>query len=566
MDTNIKYADLLKKNAELFQPDKPCFRIAVLSNITISTIKDLLEYSLRSRGVNAMVEIGDYDNIVQDCGKFSDYDAIFVFYELANIVDALPFQLHCLTENTIQSVIEKAKDTIRFIFDGLAEARLVVFNLLSAFPFSITSLSETPLDRICTEVNSFVRSCAPRSFNLVDVEKIFAQRSVREMIDLRFFLSSRALYSVNFLRAYSEHVYPLLGSALGKYKKVLVLDCDNTLWKGVLGEEGAAGVQIYREIQSYIVTLARHGILVCLCSKNNPEDVDEILKDPRMILKEDHIVCKAVNWNDKCENLALISQTLNLGMDSLVFLDDSDFEINLVRQKVPDVTAIKVPSDYVEYIWLFQYVMELFYMARTTEGDFNKTLQYKSEFSRTSERSKFDNIEDYLATLNLEIMLFVGRGEKVSRLAELTRKTNQFNLTTRRMTEAELDLAGDSSNYIVMGLDVRDKFGEYGTTGLLLIRIEGSEAVLEQFLLSCRVIGRRIEFKIFDYVVEFLKRRGVQVVFGKFIPTSKNAQVRELYSVLGFDLIGEHEGRLDFRLDLENYRQSGIEYIEVKYA
>lgn len=566
MYPDIKYTELLKKNAEMFRADTPHFRIAVLSNITIAPIKDVLEYSLRIRGINALVEIGDYDNLAQDSSRFSDCDALFIFYELANIVDALPFQLHNLAESDIQAIVEKAKNTLGFLFDKLAKSRLVVLNLLSALPFELTSLSETPLERICREVNAFARSNAPQSFKLVDIEKIFAQCPVRNAIDLRFFLSSRALYKFQFFRAYAEYVSPLVSLTVGQYKKVLVLDCDNTLWKGILGEDGVEGIQIYQEIQSYVVKLSRLGILVCLCSKNNSKDVDEALQDSRMILRDDHIVFKAVNWKDKSENLARIAETLNLGLESFVFLDDSDFEINLIRQKMPSVTALKVPADYVEYLWFFQSVMSLFHRDNFTEESVNKTSQYKDEFARIEQKSRFDTIEDYLSSLELNMNLSIDAENKMSRLTELTQKTNQFNLTTKRMTQSELDFARTSGDHMIIGVDVRDRFGDYGTTGLVLVRLEGNQAVLEQFLLSCRVIGRRLEYKLFDCVAEMLKQRGIQTVFGKYTPTSKNAQVKELYPALGFNLVNEHDGELDFSLDIDKYSKFDIDYIGVSYA
>lgn len=562
----MKYSDLLREHAALAIPAATPCRVAVLANITIDSLRQVLEFSLRSRGVAATVTIGDYDNIAQDSERFRDHDAVFVFYELAAIVDKFPFELHRFDPAMLDALVQKAKRELAFTFEALAASRLVIFNLLSATPFTLNSQAATPLERMCQEINDFVRASAPRSFRLVNLEKLFARCSVERSIDLRFYLSSRALYKYEFLHAYSEFVSPIVGATVGHYKKVLALDCDNTLWKGILGEDGLRGVRMFSEVQSIFVQLADAGVLVCLCSKNNAADVDAALHDERMVLTDRHIVVKAVNWSDKADNLAQIAETLNLGLDSFVFVDDRDFELERVRQRHPMVTTFKVPANYSDFIWLCQSIAGLFYREGDIAEDRAKVSQYRSEFARREQRTRFEGIEDYLASLQLSIKLSVNRVDLVPRLAQLTQKTNQFNLTTRRMTESELLDANNSSDHVVLGVGVSDKFGAYGTTGMIVTRQENGAAHVENFLLSCRVIGRGIEFKAFDCLMELMRSRGVEEMFALYRPTPKNAQVKDLYTKLGFTLASEQDGALHFRMRVAAYKSSNIGYIEVENA
>jgi FkbH-like protein len=566
MNDTIKYTELLRRNAELGRVSDSTFRVAVLANITITSIKEVLEFSLRSRGIGASVTIGDYENIAQGSAKFRDHEAIVIFFELAAIVDNLPFELHRIDATGIETLIVKAKQELAFTFDALAGARLVLLNLLTALPFTHRSPGDTPLDRLCREVNEFIRARAPKSFRLVDLDKILAGQSVRDCIDLRFFLSSRALYQYSFLRAYSEFIYPLIGITAGQHKKVLVLDCDNTLWKGILGEDGPRGIQMFAEVQSLAVQLAQSGVLICLCSKNNPEDIEALLTDPRMVLRDEHLIVKAINWKNKADNLSQIAETLDLGLDSFVFVDDSDFELDLVHRMLPSVTTFKVPAVYAEYLWSFQTVAGLFYREDTTAEDRAKTAQYRTEFARQGDRMRFEKVEDYLASLELSVKLTANDARLLPRLAQLTQKTNQFNLTTVRMTESELTAASANPNYLVLGIDVSDKFGAYGTTGLIVARQSGADAYIDNFLLSCRVLGRRIELKVFDALIELLRSRGAGRIYGVYRATAKNGRVKDLYSRLGFSLIENDAGVIRFRLDVDSYEDSRIEYIKVANA
>ena len=566
LDLDLKYADVLRLNAELAKGADGKLQVAVLANITVEALKEVLEYTLRSRGIDASVTIGDYDSLAPESVRFRDAGVVVVFYEVAALIDLLPFQLHRMDPGKMAELIESAKRQVALVFAALAQTRVVIFNLLTATPFTLKSQGPTELEDACREINDFVRANAPENVQLVNLDKILARCPAVDAVDLRLFLLSRSLYRVRFLQVYADFIHPLIAVVTGHWKKVLVLDCDGTLWGGTLGEDGLEGIRIYREVQSLVVRLVRHGVLVCLCSKNDASDVTAALDDPGMILRNEHVAVKAVSWADKAAGLAQIARTLELALDSFVFVDDSDLELEWVRRALPAVTAFKVPADYPEYLWLWQSIAALFYKGPDTREDRERTALYKTEFARREQGAQGADLGAYLASLRLVVRLSVNQVEQLPRLAQLTQKTNQFNLAMRRMTLAELKDASTAPDGLAIGIAVCDKFGDYGTTGLILVRQAGNTAHIDNFLLSCRVLGRGVERRAFDGVVQLLRSRGVDSVTGLYRAAPRNGQVRDLYERLGFELLADDGCSRRFRLRLDGYEPCELTCIEVELA
>jgi FkbH-like protein len=564
----IKYHQLLQANADLGSHLALNYRIAALSNTTINQCKEIIEYSLRRVGVGAVVEVGEYDNIVQDSERYSGYDCVIVFWEVANLIEELPFRFHEFDQAKMKGLVAHVKNQIIFAFEKLGGAKLVLFNRLSAAPFTFNSRKKTELDLICDDLNNFIEQNAPSCVRLVDIESIYFSRTIAASIDLRYFLSSMAFYSIDFYRTYADYIKPFILSSVGKIKKVLIFDCDNTLWKGILAEDGLTGVKMYREIQHIAVEMAKKGVIVGLCSKNNPEDVDEALQShSEMVLTDAFIVIKAVNWEDKSVNLQSIASSLNIGLDSFVFVDDSDFEVNLIKEKLPEVTVFQVPKDYAGYvIKLRSIVDEYFYNPTETKEDTSKIDKYKTEFVRASGKDNFENIEDYLKSLKLEMKLMVDPADAIDRLSQLTQKTNQFNLTTRRYTSNEIKSFVEDPSFLVVAMDVVDKFGSYGTTGFAICRVNDGEAEIDTLLMSCRILGRNIEFRFIHQLVQLLKKRSAIKVSAEYLKTSKNAQVSGFYLKAGFVVVKEEPDCTLFERSITEFVEKDFNYIKVSYA
>jgi FkbH-like protein len=564
----LKYHQLLRANSDLGFNLELNYRVAAISNTTINQCKEVIEYSLRHKGVGAVVDVGEYDNIVQDSERFSGHDCVIVFWEVANLVDGLPFRMHEFDHVKLDELVAQVKNQIRFAFEKLGNSKLVLFNRFSAAPFTFSSRKECQLDFVCDELNYFIAQYAPPSVRLVDIEQIYFTGSLTTSINLRYFLTSKALYSVSFYRNYAEHIAPFIMGSVGKVKKALIFDCDNTLWKGILAEDGMKGIKVYQEIQHLAVEMAKKGVIIGLCSKNNPEDVDEVLRSHSdMVLTDAFIVIKAVNWEDKSTNLQRIASSLNIGLDSFVFIDDSDFEVNLIKEKLPEVVVIQVPNDYAGYVNKLRSVIdEYFYKPTETKEDAAKIGQYKSELARTSDKDNFENIEDYLKSLRLELKLWLNPHDAIDRLSQLTQKTNQFNLTTRRYTPTEISNFIKDPSCLVVAIDVNDKFGSYGTTGLTICHVSNGEAVIDTLLLSCRVLGRNIEFRLMGQLVQLLKGNGVRKITGKYLKTAKNSQVSDFYAKAGFALVNDNPECKVFEHHITELANEDFNYIMVNYA
>lgn len=320
-------------------------------------------------------------------------------------------------------------------------------------------------------------------------------------------------------------------------KKAIIFDCDNTLWKGVVGEEE---VLHDSEIQQDILFLVHRGVIIGLCSKNNEEDILRALEG--QVLMEEFISVKRINWKDKASNLKEIAQELNIGLDAIMFVDDSEFERELVKAQLPEVLTIH-PKD------LMVTVLENFNLT----GNITKTQQYRENYLRAKAQEQFADISEYLASLNMVLTIKVNDTSQIPRIAELTQKTNQFNLTTERYTEDEIREVMDGLR--VYSLSVKDRFGDNGLTGVCIISQWDvpQYAIISVFLLSCRILGRGIEYAFMDYIMKDLKKLKYLHVYGEYIPTQKNKQVENFYSDLGFKRCEGDPQEFVYWIDISKY-------------
>ena len=573
---SVKYKEILKLNKELSRSlTSDSYSIAVLSNITVNQFKEICEYSLRVANVNAGVKIGDYDNIVQDSLKCKDSNLVIIFWEMCNIIDGLQYKIELFDDQEIDSIVEKTKSEIDLVFKNLQNTSLVLFNKFSSIQFTGSSINETDLEKLSEQLNQYLADNMPENVKLVDLEKVIANVGVNPSLDLRYYYSSKALYTIDFFKAYAEYINPYIMSANGKSKKAIIFDCDNTLWKGVLGEEGFDGIEmssstrdgaIFSEIQSIALAINKQGILIGLCSKNNPADVDEVIKShPDMQLRDEHITIKKVNWSDKVTNLREIAGELNIGLDSLVFVDDSSFEVNFIKEQIPEITVLQVPDRLYDYPKMFRENSGLFYNLSYTEEDKQKIEMYKQQVQRETVKKEYADIEGYLSSMGLKLTIFEDDNSIIPRMSQMTQKTNQFNLTTKRYTEGNIKNFISTDNSKVFAFSVSDKFGDSGVTGLNIININDDSQIAEidTLLMSCRVIGRNIEYAFMDYVIDYIKNREINLVRAKYIQTQKNEQVKDFFDKCSFLLDGSTENGKNYVLNIRDYKSKQIHYIEV---
>ncbi len=572
----MKLTEIIKKNRELeSQLNGDIYEIGIISNITINLLKEVLELNLREKGIYAKVSVGDYDSIIQDSLKFSEFKAVLVFWEASNFIEGFQNKCYLMTSNEIHVLAERVEGEISLMLNNLKNTPLVLVNLFTSAIFCKDALKEDPLTILCRRLNARLVRSATSNQIMVDLDRVLMKVGYPAAVDLRQFHSSKALYSIEFFKAYAESVMPAFMGATGRAKKLLVLDCDNTLWGGILGEDGFNGIELgeqttrgkaFYQVQIILKGLRKDGVLLALCSKNNQSEVDSVLIDhPNMILKDDDFVAKKVNWKDKATNIRELASELNIGLDSFVFIDDSSFEIGLIKRELPQILCIQVPQNLSEYSSVVKDLRrEFFNLAKTAEDEL-KTEMYKQEKIRKEHSNQFDSIDEYLASLELKIKISWGLDIPIPRAAQLTQKTNQFNLTTKRYTEADIQRMISDTSYSIATFSVQDRYGDYGVTGLAIIQLNkdlSGACVIDSLLMSCRVIGRNIEYCFVNELVGVLKGNGIKKIIASYKETAKNAQVSRLYDDLGFNLTSEVDGYRTYEVNINEFKSKEIKYIQ----
>lgn len=576
---SMKYADIIARNRELADVMRASlYSIGVLSNLITSQLNEILECVLRERGVNASAASGDFDNIVQDSERFGPKDLVVIFWEAANLIEGLFYKSAVMDPTALEEVVLRTKSEVDLVFRNLRSTPLVVVNEFSAFPFSRGALKSTALASVCEQLNEHLRQAASSNVRIVEIDKVFGEVGYESAFDFRYFYSSRALYSSDFYKAYAEHIAPLIFSIQGMAKKALIFDCDNTLWGGVVGEDGMDGIEVsasskkgivFQEVQHIALDLARRGVIVGICSKNEASDVDEVLREhPDMVLRDADLVIKKVNWNDKAQNLREIAAELNIGIDSIVFVDDSAYELNLVRELAPEVTVVEVPRKLFDYPRVMRDTARLFHNNNESAEDAQRVRMYKQGADRDIARQHFGGVTEYLASLQLRVTINEDDLSQVARVAQLTSKTNQFNLTTRRYSDAAIDMFMRDDAKRVFVCSIADKFGDYGLTAVCIVDLDqaGKTARIDSLLMSCRVIGRNVEKAILDTVLERLAAAGVESVEANFIQTKKNGQVANFYEQSGFAVVEQTDSGKRYQIAVHCYEPACIDYIEVLHG
>ena len=570
---DLKYTEIIRRNREFRRTAAGAkYRVLVLSNIVVLYFKEVLEYALAEGGVNAEVILGGYDAILQESPQAATHDTVIVFWELANLVEGLQYRADLMAEEKLDELFTQAASQVDLALGNLAAASLVLFNRFTDAAFASYGLRPSSSAQLAARLNRHLESRAQSTLILVDLERILIQVGLRDALSLREYYSSKSLYSVAFFKTYAQQVRPSILAACGKSKKVLIFDCDNTLWDGILGEDGIEGIAMsardargaaFEEVQFIAKSLARRGVILGLCSKNNDADVVEVERHhPDFHLRDGELVVRRVNWGNKADNLREIAAELNVGLDSLVFVDDSAFEVDLVRGELPEVTVFRVPENRHAYPAEFRKLARLFFNLSETAEDLRKSAMYREQRSRNALQREFTDLDGYLRELRLAIEISVNDRALVPRAAQMTQKTNQFNLTTRRYTEQDISQFIDKGDLVVC-MAVKDRFGDSGVTGLAIVRLDGAEATIDTLLMSCRILGRNLEFVFVGSLLSLLLARGVERVGASFVPTRKNHQVTDFYERAG---LGEPrlvtEGKL-YTLVLRDHRPCDIDYISV---
>lgn len=397
------------------------------------------------------------------------------------------------------------------------------------------------------------------NFFLCDLSSLQNWHGKNTFFHSSVYVNTEMVLSLDVLPSVAYQTMGLIQALHGKFKKCLILDLDNTTWGGIIGDDGLENIQVgglgigkaFTEFQYWVKKLQQRGVIIAVCSKNTESIAKEPFeKHPEMVLRLDDIAVFVANWENKADNIRYIQSVLNIGFDSMVFLDDNPFERNMVRQNVPGITVPELPEDPAEYLE-YLYTLNLFETISFSNEDVERTKQYQVEAKRTILQKTFTNEDDFLQSLDMVSAVERFNKFNTPRVAQLSQRSNQFNLRTVRYTESDIETIGNNINYAGFSFTLEDKFGDNGLICVIVLKREtSSNFFIETWLMSCRVLKRGMENFVLNTIVSFAKQYGAQYLKGEYIPTAKNEMVKDHYKNLGFIEDGNY-----WLLDVSHYEK-----------
>ena len=416
-----------------------------------------------------------------------------------------------------------------------------------------------------------------RNVYILDIADAIAEIGRKQFYSYKMWYMSSMPYSRDGLNAVVTEIKRALRAAFESRKKIIALDLDHTLWGGIISEDGIEGIELsnhkegqrYYDFQHQLLKMKQRGIVLAINSKNNEEEAEDAIQNhPSMLLRNKDFVSKKINWKNKAANIKEMERELNLTEGSFIFIDDNPVERETVLGECPEVTVPEFPTDtselfrFAEDIW-FDYCRPL----RVLDEDLKKTEMYQHESKRKQEINESLNLDSYIEKLEMTVEIHRMQDKELERVAQLCNKTNQFNVTTRRYTKTEIEeIAADPEKTIYV-VYASDKYGDSGLISVIILADEGMGVRIDTFLMSCRIMGRRLEDVIINELIAKSLNNGKQEIIGEFISTAKNAPVMELYDRLGFSKINESEGHKIYKIKTDGYvKKQFNNYKEIKFS
>lgn len=527
--------------------------IAIVGDVATQFIATSIQGEAILRGYNPNLYEADYNQVEMQVmdpnSELHNFNADYtVIYQSSHKL----LEHHSLLDSVNQEKL--ADERIEFVktICEQIKGRIIYYNypeiddtVFGSFSSKVSSSFNYQICKLNYKLNELSQQY-PNLF-ICNLSGIQAKLGRDVMFTPSVYINTEMVLSIDCLPYVASRTIDIISSAEGQFKKCLIIDLDNTLWGGVVGDDGWEGIQIghglgigkaFTEFQQWIKKLKNRGIILAVCSKNFEDKAKEPFeKNPEMVLKLDDIAVFIANWNNKADNIRTIQQILNIGFDSMVFLDDNPFERNIVRDNIPGITVPELPedpSDYLEYL----YSLNLFETASYSEGDKDRTKQYQVEAQRVSFQKSFTNEEDYLKSLNMVSEVKGFDKFNTPRVAQLSQRSNQFNLRTVRYTENEIAEIEKDDTYATFSFTLSDKFGDNGLVCVIIMKKTDSETLfIDTWFMSCRVLKRGMEHFTLNIIVDWAKRNGFKKMIGEYLPTPKNGMVANHYTNLGFKRI-----------------------------
>lgn len=542
-------------------------RIAILSSSTSPGIKEVLYVKCCSLGILPEFYVAPYNQYAQEIldKKSSLYkfkpDLTVVFIDTASLFGEVSFFPYRLSDKERKEITDEKYNELTALIEALSKnlSGTIVFHNFEVPVYSSLGILENKQRLGFFEMIRLLNTKLSGAFMdnsrifIFDYDSFCSKYGKKRIFDSKMYYLGDIKLGFDFIPLLADEYLGFIKPLMSLTRKGLVLDLDNTLWGGLVGEDGFEGIRLgptpegrpFMEFQKHILGLFERGVILAINSHNNPDEALRVLRDhPYMVLREGHFASMQINWNDKISNMKVIADEINIGMDSLVFIDDDKPTREMVKKALPEVLAVDLPEDpslYVEAL----ISMNDFNTLQFTEEDKKRGRMYAGRRKRNEYKKVAADITQYLKGLETVVTIEKADPFSIPRISQLTQKTNQFNATTRRYLEEDIKKFATDDKFIVASIKVEDKFGDNGIAGTLIVEKEPDKWRIDTFLLSCRIIGRRIEEALLAYVLEEAARQTVHILLGEFIPTKKNIPARDFYKNNGFALLkNENEAEI----------------------
>jgi FkbH-like protein len=538
-------------------------RIAILSSFTLNGLEQILSVKCADKKVSCITYVSGYDQYNQDIlngeselYKFSP-DISFLILDTRTILKNLFYSPYSVsTVNRKEFIDGRVTELINLArtFTKRSNSKLVIanFTIPTYSPYGICETkTEYSLQYMIQDINDKLRSAilSEPSGYLYDFNAFVSKYGEINVFDYRQFLFGDIKVALNYIPHLAEDLMGYVKPVAGINKKCIVLDLDNTLWGGIVGEDGFDGIELgpkppgiaFVEFQRHLLALYQRGVILAINSKNNPDDALKVLRDhPYMVLREENFASLMINWNDKVSNMKEIAEELNIGLDSIVYFDDDPINREIMTKALPEVLTVDLSKDPSLYAPTLIRLND-FNVLKITEEDVKRGEMYLQQRKRSELESTVTNLDDFLSQLDIRIKIKKADQFTIPRIAQLVLKTNQFNLTTHRFQEEDIQKFSQDKNMLVGCAQVEDKFGDNGITGAFIVRKDNpSEWTIDTFLLSCRVMGRGAEDAIMGFILNEAKKEGIAKIKGQYIPTKKNKPCEDFLPKYGFEREGEY--------------------------
>ena len=545
----------LSKNIDDLKFEKK-LKVAILSSFTLNGLNEILHVKCSELGIRYQSYLAGYNqynqeflNSQSDFYKFSP-DVTFLVLDIRNFLgDNFHFPYNLSDDERKSLVKEKIHHLENIIqnFEKNSNSKLVItnFNIPSYSPNGIIeSKSVFGFHEMIEEINKLLRNISKNNnwVYIYDFNQFISKYGEKNVFDYRQFHVGDIQIALNFVPHFGDELMGFIKPITGTNRKCIVLDLDNTIWGGIVGEDGFEGIQLdhtsngkaFVDFQKELLSLWNQGVILAINSKNNFDDAMKVIREhPNMILREKNFASIQINWNDKAHNIKQIADEINIGLNSIVFFDDDKLNRERIRQEFPDILTVELPDDPSQFSTILKDLNDFNVLQRTDE-DVKRGQMYAQQRERKKLENSISSLDDFLQQLDIKVKMKKSNEFLIPRISQLTLKTNQFNLTTKRYQEEEIRTLANDKKFIVGCAQVLDKFGDNGITNVYIINKEDKTWIIDTFLLSCRVMGRGVEDAILSEILKDAKQNGISQIKAEFIPTQKNMPAENFLSDNGF--------------------------------